>query len=155
MKKIIILSALIFAGAAVFAEVNMPSAPSFGTPSTNSNTNPSSAYKKQGYQTQTHKLPTLPQETSDPLRDELDSIAMDILRAAERRDNSAMQSHFQKLVQRGNVESYYQPEIQIRPKGCPYKKHITVNGRKLTGEHMCAYMGYKYKGKMREVGYCK
>ncbi len=155
MKKFILLTALVLIGTSVLADVSRPGAPSFGTSVDTQDLAPSSAYKKPGYNTQAPKLPTLPQEASDPLRDELDAIAMDMLRAAEKRDNALMNQHFQKLVKRGNVESYYQPTIQVRPKGCPYKKHITVNGRKLTGEHMCAYMGYQYKGKMREVGYCK
>lgn len=154
MKKIMLLMMLVLFGASVSAEINMPGAPSFDTSADVTNSAPSSAFKKQGYQVQTPKLPELPKEATDPLRDELDAIAMDILRAAEKRDDALMNKHFQKLVMKGNVESYYQPTIEVRPNGCPYKKHITVNGRKLTGD-TCAYMGYKYKGKMREVGYCK
>ena len=155
MKKIILLMAVVLVGTSVLADVSKPGAPSFGTSNDAINSSPSDAYKKSGYVTKKPNLPTLPQEVSDPLRDELDGIAMDILRAEEKRDNSAMQANFQKLMTRGNVENYYQPQIQVRPQGCPYKRHVTVNGRQLTGEHMCAFMGYEYKGKMREVGYCK
>lgn len=154
MKKFILLTALVLIGTSVLADVSRPGAPSFGTSIDTQDLVPSSAYKKTGFETKKPNLPAFPQEASDPLRDELDAIAMDILRAAEKHDDALMNQHFQKLAKKG-VESYYQPQIHVRPAGCPYKKHVTVNGRKLTGEHMCAYMGYEYKGKMREVGYCK
>ncbi len=154
MKKIVLLMALAFIGTSVYAEISMPGAPSYSTPEDATSSTPSSAFKKSGYPTTVKKLPELPKEATDPLRDELDAIAMDILRAAEKRDDAAMQAHFQKLVKRGNIEKYIPPTIQVRPQGCPYKKYITINGRKLSG-NTCADMGYEYKGKMREVGYCK
>ena len=47
MKKIILLMVLALVGSGVYAEVNMPGAPSFGTSEDATTSIPSSAYKKQ------------------------------------------------------------------------------------------------------------
>ncbi len=153
MKKIIILSALILAGAAVYAEVNMPSAPSFNTPVRN--TNQSSAYKKPGAVTQT-KQPTanlqqIPQVNSK--KAQMDSLAMNALRAAENHDQQGMNSYMQQMMQNG-IEEFCQPQvISKRTPHCPPIK-IKVNGRMLSGSK-CAQMCYVLDGKQHDVGYCK
>lgn len=155
MKKIVMLFILILAGAVVFAEVNMPSAPSFNTPSTKSNTNPSSAYKKPGAVTQNTQpqtnLPQIPQV--NPKKSQMDNLAMNILRAAEKHDQQGMNSNMQKMMQNG-IEKFCQPQvISKRTPHCPPIK-IKVNGRILSGSK-CVKMCYVLDEIQQDVGYCK
>nr|QGT49811.1 hypothetical protein Melaina855_1980 [uncultured Candidatus Melainabacteria bacterium] len=158
MKKIIILTTLILAGAIAYAEVSMPSAPSFGTPSNVTNTSPSSRYKKTTSTTTQNTTPqvNIPQQintSSNPLKAELDSLAMSILRAAENRDQSKQQAYMMQMMDKG-VNQMCPP--QIISKKTPHCPPITirVNNRTLSGSK-CALTCYKLNGKQYDVGYCK
>lgn len=156
MKKIIILTTLMIASAVAYAEVSMPSAPSFGTPSNVTNTNPSERYKKTTTSTNynQNKPVSLPEsKPADPLKAELDSIAMSILRAAENRDQSKQQSYMMQMMNKGVNEMCPPQIISKKTPHCPPIK-IKVNNRALSGSK-CALTCYKLNGKQYDVGYCK
>lgn len=99
--------------------------------------------------------PKQPQQPQQPTvsRAVIESVCMEILRAAEAHNDEAVNKKFMQLMEYG-VQSYYPPQIiNKQTPNCPPIK-IEVNGRALSGS-MCAIMGYDYQGKMYDVGYCK
>lgn len=168
MKKI--LSALLVLSTILtlpaIAEVNMPGEPSFGTPTTvNTSSSPSSYYKKTTTtNTQNNypkaNIPQLSTSTTDSgtssvggAKSTLDSLAMSVLKAAEKHDNEGMNAYIQKMMKAG-AEGFNSPQIiSKQTPHCPPIK-IEVNGRKMSGS-TCGMFGYLYKGKQYDVGYCK
>ena len=154
MKKIFILTVLIALGTIGYAQVNMPSEPTFGKANVK-NSIPSSAYKKQSNQNYTN-INNSSAQTSRPTGDsnkaKLDSLAMSALRAAQNHNDTSMQSYIEKMVQNG-AEGFSSPQIiSKKTPHCPPIR-ITVNGKTLSG-NKCAAMAYIYKNKQYEVGFC-
>ncbi len=84
---------------------------------------------------------------------QLDKLAKEMLKAAEERDNAALQIPFRKMAELG-VQSVTPPEVHAkRTPTCPPVK-MELNGRTLSGK-LCARMSYEYEGKIYWVGYCK
>ena len=84
---------------------------------------------------------------------QLDKLAREMLKAAENRDNAALQIPFRKMAELG-VESVTPPEVHAKKTpNCPPVK-MELNGRTLSGK-LCARMSYEYEGKIYWVGYCK
>ena len=91
--------------------------------------------------------------SDNSVKSQLDSLAMSILKAAEKHDNKTSQQYFRKMVELG-MNSYYQPQIvSKKTPQCPPIK-MEINGRNLSGS-VCAKMGYVYEEKTYWVGYCK
>ncbi len=114
--------------------------------------NPSDKYKKKGYTTTTQNTPKINlQPTGDPVKAELDSLARQMLRAAENHQDT--KSYQMKMMQKG-VTGMCPLQIQAKQTPqCPPIK-LEVNGRKLSGSK-CAFTCYEYKGKQYEIGWCK
>ena len=155
MKKILILSMLLI-GCNVLAEVNLPGAPSMYNPSNSTYETPSSQYKKTtGINNTIPKLevPTSDIPPVDNTKAKLDSLAMSALKAAEKHDEGTMNQYIQKMATSG-AEGFSTPQIIAKKTPtCPPIK-MQLNGRQLSGS-VCAQMGYLYKGKQYDVGYCK
>ena len=84
---------------------------------------------------------------------QLDKLAREMLKAAENRDNAALQIPFRKMAELG-VESVTPPEVHAKKTpNCPPVK-MELNGRTLSCK-LCARMSYEYEGKIYWVGYCK
>lgn len=160
MKKIIALLSIatIFTVAGtVYSETNMPGAPVYELPKNPSKESPSSIYEKNSNKTK--KIPNVNiQEELNNLSSasghpELDSLATQMLKAAENRNNSQMQSYASQLMKKG-VTSVCQPQIVAkRTPQCPPIK-IQVNGSTKSGS-LCALTCYEYDGTTYDVGYCK
>lgn len=164
MKKIVLLAILAaFATTPVLAEVNMPGEPSFDTPTT-TNVSPSSYYKKTTTNSNSNYQRNYPKAgysqsntantgTTGSSKGALDSMAMSVLKAAERHDNEGMNAIMQKMIKAG-AEGFSSPQIiSKQTPHCPPIR-IEVNGRKMSGSK-CGMFGYLYKGKQYDVGYCK
>ena len=83
----------------------------------------------------------------------LDSLAMSALKAAENRNNQQMNVYIRRMAEKG-VTAINTPQIVAkRTPHCPPIR-MELNGRQLSGS-LCARMGYEYKGKMHDIGYCK
>jgi len=164
MKKnllTLLIILLSISGSFVLAEVNRPSAPTYGTPAAITNSSPSSAYKKKvTTNNYANKKPVtnlsqtkLNTSGSSGAKSQLDALAMSALKEAEKRNNNGAQSYIQKMLDKG-VTGIASPEIYAkRTPQCPPIK-MELNGRNLSGK-LCARMGYEYKGKEYWVGYCK
>lgn len=119
--------------------------------------NPSDKYKKNVAYPTTTATPTktssvtTPKPSGDPVKAELDSIARQLLKAAENHQDTV--PYQMKFMKKG-VDSICPPQIIYKktPKCPPIK--IEVNGRTLSGSK-CALTCYQYKGKQYDVGYCK
>ena len=118
--------------------------------------NPSDKYKKKvtyPTTTTTPKATTINKQipSGDPVKAELDSIARQLLKAAENHQDTV--PYQMKFMKKG-VDSICPPQIIAKrtPKCPPIK--IQVNGRTLSGSK-CALTCYQYKGKQYDVGYCK
>lgn len=84
---------------------------------------------------------------------QLDKLAREMLKAAEARDNAALQIPFRKMAELG-VQSVTPPEVVAKKTpNCPPIK-MELNGRTISGK-LCARMSYEYEGKIYWVGYCK
>lgn len=151
MKKILMISAIsLLVLLPVQAEVNLPSGPVYDKPVSYT---PSASSK-----TQTQSQPQSDYAggysgAASSSKGRLDSLAMSALRAAEKRDNAGMNEIMRKMMDAG-AEGFSSPQIvQKRTPHCPPIR-MELNGRNLSGS-MCARMGYLYKGKQYDVGYCK
>ena len=123
-KKFIILSAVVFGLIGVFAVTN-------------------SAIAAQ----------TTKSTSGKATKAQLDKLAREMLKAAENRDNAALQIPFRKMAELG-VQSVTPPEVVAkRTPNCPPIK-MELNGRTISGK-LCARMSYEYEGKIYWVGYCK
>ncbi|MBD5402904.1 hypothetical protein HDR58_08935 [bacterium] len=160
MKKVIILAGLILAGSITYAEISMPSGPSFNTQSRATSSAPSNSYKKTtstntNYQNTNYNLNTIQQNLSkeSSLKMELDSLATSILKAAEQHDQQKQQQYMMKMMEKG-VDKMCPPQIiSKRTPQCPPIR-IQVNNRELRGS-TCALTCYELDGRKYEVGYCK
>ena len=86
-------------------------------------------------------------------RKELDGLAMNILKEAERHNNAGMQPYFNEMLKKG-VTAVTSPQVAVkRTPQCP-PIEMELNGRMIKGS-LCARMSYEYKGKDYWVGYCK
>ena len=92
-------------------------------------------------------------DSGEPIQNQLKSLAMAILKAAEKRDNNAAQAYFQKMLELG-ITSYSNPQVATKktPDSPPLK--MELNGKNLSG-NLCAKMGYVYEEQTYWVGYCK
>ena len=155
MKKILVLS-MLFMGCNVLAEVNLPGAPSMYNPSNSTYETPSSQYKKSGTVSNTIPKLDLPPEDIAPVdntKAKLDSLAMSALKAAEKHDQNSMNQYIKQMATTG-AEGFSTPQIvSKKTPSCPPIK-MSLNGKQLSGS-VCAQMGYLYKDKQYNVGYCK
>ncbi len=86
-------------------------------------------------------------------KEELDRLAMSILKEAERRNNAGMQPYFQEMMKKG-VTAVSSPHVVAkRTPQCP-PIEMELNGRRLSGS-LCARMCYEYDKETYCVGYCK
>lgn len=116
--------------------ISYPSAPSYSVPS--------------NVAVPTTYTPT-EQYSGDSKKAQLDSIAMQMLKAGENHQNLAP---YQKKFMDMGVTGICPPQIhQKRTPKCPPIR-LEVNGRKMSGSK-CAYTCYEYNGKKYDVGYCK
>lgn len=160
MKKILIISTLItfVCVNSSIAATNMPSAPGYYKPASKTGGNSSSYYRKD-YKPKaaptniTPPAVNTPKSSSGSVKSELDQLAMSILKAAEKRDNSKMQTYVQQLMEKGATGMCQPQIISKRTPTCPPIK-LELNGRQLSGS-MCAMTCYEYEGKQYDVGYCK
>lgn len=161
MKKILTITILsAFVTVPSIAQVNMPGEPTFGTTKPSASAQ-SSYYKKTNTTTnQNHyppvdipKINTTDSNSSNGGNASLNSMAMSVLKAAERHDEQGMNAIIQKMVKAG-AEGFSTPQIiSKQTPHCPPIK-IEVNGKKMSGS-TCGLFGYLYKGKQYDVGYCK
>lgn len=156
MKKIllllIVLSTVLTLSA--IAEVNMPSAPSYGTPYAKNTTSPS--YKKtttQNYFPKTNNTGVNSANNIGANNAKIASYAKQALKAAENFDNETLNIYINKMGEAG-MESFTNPHVlQKQTPQCPPIK-INVNGKQLSGSK-CVKMSYRYMGIQHDVGYCK
>ena len=160
MKKFLLLLVLIIlSGTSVIAE-DMPTlmndlSPKSDVPSDNykkANTNnlktnipklePTSA---QSFKTSTFKTPAVGNS-------KLEQLTLELLKAAEERNQSRMDEIALKMMNAG-ATGYIPPTIyNKKTPQCPPIK-IKVNGVVKSGSH-CAISGYEYNGKTYQVDYC-
>ena len=153
MKKIFILLMILLLCSSAYAQENMPSEPDFSYEKARKRV-VTPAYNKQasGVKSQANPVLTV-RPTGDATISRLNSLANSALIAAENHNSSEMQSYIMQMMQAG-AEGFSSPEIiSKRTPQCPPIK-ILVNGQTLSGS-TCARMGYLYKGKQYNVGYCK
>lgn len=159
MKKFLILAMTTIAGIATAAEVNMPSSTPIYFPEVkeqNYNIAPSTQqYKKTNYtKPQTPMTIAQPTATSNTsTKAQLDTLAMAALKAAERRNESEMQTYLRKMSEKG-VTGISAPQIIAKQTPqCPPIK-MELNGKMLSGS-LCAQIGYEYNNQEYWLGYCK
>lgn len=147
MKKNLALFSLIIAivsiGLVSYA-VNMPSGPIpysrsvAKTPTYSEATNPNAI--------------ATPQANNGSPQSQIESIIMQMLRSSENSPSSSNNARLKQLMDLGVTAVTPAQHIAKRTPTCP-PIQITVNGRVIKG-NKCHYMGYEYKGKMHDVGYC-
>ena len=150
----------------VLAEVNMPQSPVKNQQPVNYSSN-SSAYYSKNYlnnyknnnSSHSSNSFTLNQSTSNlnsgvsSVKSQLDSLAMSALKAGEAHDDAKLNEYVYKMFNLG-ADEIYQPQIIAKQTPhCPPIK-VMINGSQKSGS-LCAKMGYKYKDKEYDVGYCK
>jgi len=140
MKDLFIILVI---GAIIFGISKIETVPKTNPTSAGTNITQKNSYKNKVSDT----------KTVNASKQELDALAMNILVAAENRNNAEVQSNYRKMVALGIME-FTQPEVHAkRTPTCPPIR-MELNGNQLSGD-LCARMGYKLNGKLQEVGYCK
>lgn len=143
-----------------YCATNMPGAPVYGVKSNVSTANPSDKYLKKG-NSRVNSVPVkkdLPNldvlmNSSGSGNELLDTLALKMLQASEKRDDGSMKQYAIKLMENG-ATSVCQPQIFAkRTPQCPPIK-IQVNGVTKSGS-LCALTCYEYNGETYDVGYCK
>ena len=78
---------------------------------------------------------------------------MSVLKAAERRDENAVDMYIMKMMDIG-ITGLSDPQVIAKQTpNCP-PIQMELNGRHLKGS-LCAKVGYEFKGREYWVGYCK
>ena len=147
MKKNFALYSLVMTivlfGAVSYA-VNMPSAPvSYSRP----------VAKTPAYaEAENPNAIATPRNSGGSPQAQIESIIMQMLRSSENSPSSSNNARMVQLMNLGVTGVTSAQHIAKRTPTCP-PIQITVNGRVIKG-NKCHYMGYEYKGKLHDVGYC-
>lgn len=139
MKKFFVFSGLIIllSVGKCFAEVNLPSAPTYPRSNT--------ALPSSSVSSRTNNFGSI--------QAQLNSLSMSVLKAAENRNDSEMQKYMTQMLEKG-VTGMCQPQVIAKQTPTCPPIRLEVNGKKMSGS-MCAYTCYEYEGRQYDVGYCK
>lgn len=157
MKRMLILTILLISGTVIAAEMNMPEAPT-KSPYSNHSTNSSSATNSKNkaatnnYQKNTDSYRSNLILSSNP-KAQLDSLAISVLKAAERHDEDTADLYIMKMMHIG-ITGLSEPQVITKQTPTCPPVEIELNGKKLKGS-LCAKVGYEFKGQEHWVGYCK
>lgn len=143
MKKFIALTVLFLTGTVVTAEVNLPEAPI------------SAPYSYNTTKSSTRTFNNEVQKTSSQTttKAQLDSLAINALKAAEKHNEADMQTYLYEMLEKG-VTGLSEPQVIAKQTpNCP-PIQMELNGRNLKGS-LCTKMGYEFNNREYWVGYCK